>query len=387
MAMSREGLTYSTRPDHTRSPERERFNLVIASDLEGPHLLGDTALNVMSAYVRPANGDPNIDYGAELYGQTYEWFEENFDSKGLGQEGSDIALALGLLMNFGVTGKNLHEHALTSKMAPFSDKYRSYAKSESGLLFGVTTAWEQPHKPIVLGQLNFDGMKGTDFPIDDSTRKMKESGKLDEEMELVGKFLEDSFTLIENRANAVDEERDLFAVLLRERINKFYGEEIGISWDDKGKMIPAAGGFRTKLGEIMSTLDVIGDKRKEQVAQDLFTNSATPNAVKLAIGDGFNDRRMLASAPWSIGLNGAKAAEAAKIGVITPDISTLIEITELIKRDPRPTPARIEQVVFESNRILGDRAIVHAGGPLSKFHQDKHQDMKKEIRGKGALLP
>lgn len=161
------------------SPECEKFATVVASDLEGPHLLGDTALNVMSLHVRPNSNGHGIDHGATLYGVTYDWFEETFDKNGLGQEGSDILLAMPALLYFGVTAEMIRKVAETSRRTPGSAEYVKYLKGQGAIVLGVTTAWEDAHKEIVISKLGLDGIVGTEFPIDvrKKSLSLQENGK------------------------------------------------------------------------------------------------------------------------------------------------------------------------------------------------------------------
>ncbi len=365
------------------SPERIKSSLVVVTDLEGPHLLGDTALDVMSTFVRPIVNGNGIDHGATLYGETYNWFEENFDTKGLGQEGSDIVLAMPALLYFGVTEEMIVRVAAKSLRTPGSEEYVKFLKSQGALVVGVTTAWREVHKDIVLKKVGLDDIVGTDFPIDKARKRLIRVGRWTQEMETTRKFLDESFTIIDCLNNANDEEKEKHVRNLRERIENFYVNTLGVSWDGTGKMV-LANGHTTELASIMAECDVIGDKRKAEVAHQLFARHGYPGSVNVAIGDGFNDRRMLNESPWSIGINGAEAAKAAKIGVIAQNVGQpLIVITDLLRRN-----SDMRFVVEEAQRILGNRAIVHAGGPnLSKDLSSAHQKMKREIRGKGALLP
>lgn len=375
--------------DYLWSPERKKASLVVATDVEGPHLLGDTALNTISSFVRlpeyPSNG---VDYGGTLYQETYNWFEENFDKKGFGQEGSDIILALPLLLFSKVTGGMIRQEADKSLRTPGSENYIAYLKKQGATVIGVTTAWKQPHEEIGLKKIGLDGIVGTDFPIDEARERLARSGKWQEEMHQVGRFLYDSFAIIKAMSHAEGERAELLRKKIHGVIGQFYLGILGVSWDGTGKQV-IRNGHPTELAKIMVQCDVIGDRRKAEVANKMFLEHGQQGATHLAIGDGFNDRRMLAQSPWSIGINGADAAKAAKIGVISLEVGTpLIVITELIKKNPTPIDSNIQTVVEDARRILGETAVVHlGGGSMSEDLVRRHKIAKKEIRGKGALLP
>lgn len=369
-------------------PEREKSATIISTDLEGPHLLGDTALNVMSLYVHPNSNSHGIDYGATLYGATYDWFEEKFDRNGLGQEGSDIILAMPALLYFGVTADMIRKEAETSRRTPGSAEYVKYLKSQGAVVLGVTTAWEDAHRDIVINKVGLDGIVGTEFPIDDARKQLQSSGKWEEEMDATRKFLQGSFAIIGQMSNSQNGQKEELEGQLKDRIGQFYYETLGISWDLEGKQIVRSG-KSTEIARIMVGYDVVGDKRKAEVARQLFLTHSKPRAVNLAIGDGFNDRRMLGESPWSIGLNGVDAAKAAKIGIIASDVGMpLIEVTERILRNPVCLESNIQEIIREAQKVLGDKAIIHRGGrDISSELIASHKAMKKEIRGKGALLP
>lgn len=377
-------------PDNKISlvPERERSSLVIASDLEGPHLLGDTALNTMSHFVRPNSNGHGIDHGATLYRATYDWFEERFDRHGLGQEGSDILLAMPALLYFDVTGEMIQREAENSRRTPGSEEYIRYLKSQGAVVLGVTTAWKEAHRDIVINKVGLDGIVGTEFPIDDVREQLKSGGRWDEEMDLTGSFLQDSFVIIEQMANSANGQREELTSQLRKRIGQFYHGTLGISWDLQGRQI-VINDKAAEIARIMTKYDVIGDKRKARVTRQLYSAYSKPGAVNLAIGDGLNDRRMLGESPWSIGINGADAAAAAKIGVIASDVGEpLMIVTEMIRRNPLCTEANIQDVVRKAQKAVGDSATIHRGGrDVSPKLLAKHRTMKKEIRGRGALLP
>jgi len=380
--------------DRAKSPETERYNIVVATDLEGPLLLGDTSLKAMSTYVRPEHGNPKIDYGSILFGETYNWFMEKFYnnvSGQLGQEGSDIVLALPSLLAIGVTNNNLLELARTSRKTPGSKEYINFLKSQGALVVGITTAWEKPHREIVLEELGLDGIIGTDFSLDDAKVKLSESEQMEIEMQMTRDFLSDCFQVITDRETCNENtKKDRLTHNLHQRIQHFFVGELGITWDQNGRIVSTQDKFITELGAIMASYNVIGDKGKAEVAKILFSKYASAGAPQIAIGDGYNDIRMLNQSPWSIGINGAKATEAAKIGVIANNVQILSELIKLIQKFPEPTDENVRKVVTIARLRYGDKAIVHLGGKfgtLSPRLLAMHQIGKREMRREAALLP
>jgi predicted HAD superfamily phosphohydrolase len=346
----------------------------------------------MSTYVRPEQGNPRIDYGAVLYEETYNWFMENFYNNKVGQEGADIVLPLPLLLSLGVTDENLLEQARTSRRAPGAKEYLDFLKSQGALVVGVTTAWAAPHMEIA-NNIGLSGMIGTDFSLDDAKQKMIESGQMETEMQMTENFLSDCFEIITNRQTSQDDvEKKQLTQMLKERIGQFFVEEIGVKWDLTGKMVSTSprDGYKTKLAEIMTSYRVIGCREKAKVAKALFEKYAPSGIPRIAIGDGFNDIRMLDSSPWSIGINGAKAAEAAKIGVITNNVQILGELIKLIQQYPQPTKENVKKVVQIAREKFGDNAIIHLGGRFGRLSTQLlkwHQLAKNIIRQEAALLP
>lgn len=383
----------TSRPtERAKSPEILGYKFVVVTDLEGPLLLGDTALKAMSVYVRPEQANDRVDYGSILFGETYNWFMENFYSKGLGQEGSDIVLALPALLALDVTDDNLTQQARTSRITPGAKEYLNFLRSQDALVIGVTTAWAAPHREIVR-DLGLDGMVGTDFSLNDARQKLIESGQIETEMQLTGKFLSDCFQLITSRETSQDNaEKERLTEDLKDRIGHFFVEEIGVTWNSDGKMVTISprDGYKTKLAEIMTDYRVIGDREKAKIAKALFEKYAPAGIPRIVIGDGFNDIRMLDSSPWSIGLNGAKAAEAAKIGVITTNVKIISELIKLIQQYPEPTKENIRKVVSIARERFGNMGIVHLGGRFGRLSDQLikwHKLAKNIMREEAALLP
>ena len=101
-------------------PQEGRFNLVHASDVEGPIFLGDDARDIVSKFVRPPQPKDGIDYGAIFYDEVHCAIKEEYMNKGLGQIGSNIVLYLPALLYFGATDRRLLMQALQSRRTPGS---------------------------------------------------------------------------------------------------------------------------------------------------------------------------------------------------------------------------------------------------------------------------
>ena len=172
-------LEQLTKPDL----EKRRYPLVIVTDLEGPYILGDTSYNIMSENVQPNPyefgnkliDDAGIDYGGELFAETFRWYFESSFSKGFGQEGSDVVLGLASLLYFGVNDNNLIKEVRKSTKAPGSAKYLNYLHAQDALVVAVTTAWEEPHRGLVVKDIGLDQLIGTDFSLDEARERLMQS--------------------------------------------------------------------------------------------------------------------------------------------------------------------------------------------------------------------
>lgn len=360
--------------------------IFVATDVEGPHLLGDTALEASKAFVRPKDERKfnNVDYGGKIFEATYAWFEE-FDKKGLGQDGSDIVLSLPPLILIGVTEEDLRRKAEESKRTPGSPEFMEYLKKQDAIVAGVTTAWEKPHREIVK-KMGMHYIFGTDFPLDTAKERLIASGRFEDEMDLTQRFLTSFFEIIDYIEKAKGKEKDILEERLREELDLFYNGELGITWNISGEMCSTNGkGFKTQLAKIMSGFDVVGYKRKAEVAAQFFS-SCDGDTIKIAIGDGANDCKMLNESDWSFGVNGAKAVQSAKIGVITLSMDVFCDLTEIIKNNPHLCSRdSCEKVVWQAQKAVGGRATIHLGGEDVPYELlEKHQEMKEVLRGEAA---
>lgn len=333
----------------------EETPLVLLTDLEGPILAGDTAMEAMKKFVPK---------GEELYDATYKWYTEHFynpnSNLDLGQEAGDIIMALPTLLAYGVTGEHILEIAKESKQINGSQSVIDLVKREGGLVFGVTSAWSQHHRPIT-EQIGVNGLFGTEFPVDEVREKFETNRTFQLEMENVRRFIE-RFILINNPA-----------VLTREvdcLIGDFFVNTLGI------KFVNSDARERSLIGSIVNQLKVIGDKGKLATFETIKRKKPTK---LIAMGDGLNDKLMLTESDWSIGVNGPKAVEGAKLGVITDDMGVVADIIKLIASGVSNPNEVVE--VFKTN----NRAIVHLGGEdIPDSLVEKHKEMRKKIRGDAA---
>lgn len=103
------------------------------------------------------------------------------------------------------------------------------------------------------------------------------------------------------------------------------------------------------------------------------------------MGDGLNDQVMLGTGKFSIGLNVVDAAKAAKIGIVTDNVSVLVPIIEILSYFyDRP----LDELVRMAQEKVGSDAIIHHGGPdVPESLLQEHKKMKKQIRDIAALIP
>lgn len=375
----------------TYFPEREIYTprLVIATDFEGPLVLHDAAARVMSRKVRPENAtDSSLDYGNIIYNATYDWYTQRtllrrrtddnkrpFGEKPLfAQEGTDISFAMAPLLAMGTNQAFINKIAMQYRMTPGAKELIKYLKRENSLVVAVTTAWEEPHKSIG-EEIGIDGVIGSPFPVDQTRELLKATGRWDEEMNLTRKYLNDCFLIIDQMENSQGAERELYQRELYKRIETFYEDELGISYDPLVRADRKD--HKTVLGQVIENIDAVGDRTKAAVALFLFRRFK--NSISVSVGDGLNDSIMLAKSDLSIGLNGPDTARAAKIGVVTPNVRNLIPVYALLQKNPGIS---IEDLVRESSCLVDNNTIVHEGGlNTPDWIIQEHRKMKKALRG------
>ncbi len=326
--------------------------LVLLTDLEGPVLSGDTAMEAMKKF---------IPKGEELYNATYQWYTHHFYDLGLGQEAGDIIMALPTLLAYEVTGEQILELARESKQINGSQKVIDSVKKGGGLVLGVTSAWSQHHRPIT-EQIGMNGLFGTEFPIDEIRERFGRTDYFQLEMEQTREFVE-RFNVINNPAVLTREADQL--------IGDFYQKTLGIRFTNNGDR------EKSFMGTIINQLKVIGDKGKLAVFKRI--RERTPVTL-ITMGDGLNDKLMLAESDWSIGVNGPRAVEGAKLGVITDDMRVVADVITFIQQN---AGAKTQYVVEHFRNI--DGAIIHGGGSnITPELIERHKEMRRKIRGKAA---
>lgn len=382
------------------SPENlSNINYFVRTDFEGPLGLGDGALRVMSEYIHPKIFLPNSpDYGKIIYNATYDWYtdqtktirktKDNKESPVFAQEGTDIVLALAPLLAVGVDQAKINQTVYRQfKRTPGSTEYLDFLKKNSGHIVAITTAWEEPHK-IIAQELGLDGIVGTPFPIDIAKDLLMKSGHYQQEMEITWQYLNNCFKIIDQMQKVTDEQQTSLTNQLKERIGKFYNEQLGITYDVDSRR--RRGPCKTYLGQIMEYIEAVGDRNKAAVARVSTRHKGT--AAVITVGDGLNDWAMLFAngdikeGNISIGLNGPEAAQAATFGLITPDVSVLIPAYQVFRwwTDGNRNVS-LDRLLHIVQKEIGDLATIHLGGRyMDKIDQsllDKHRIIKKQLRG------
>jgi predicted HAD superfamily phosphohydrolase len=377
-------------------PAIDRVPLVHLTDFEGPVGKGDGAFKVAEERIGPEPLSHHTNYGAILYREEHEAFMDsviNDETGRRGQVGHDVIFPLPALLYGGVTNEDIVRIVVDIfDRTPGSPEHIAYLKGKQAYTIGITTGYEQAHSKIALEDVGLDDLIATDFPIDRVREDLYKSGRWTTEMTMTGNWLRDCYALISKREKSGnDRERASLTRKLRLRIMNFFTEELGLTWNKEGEMAPYQGKFRTELGKSMAGLYVVGDQEKANAVRlisswDLLQPGSPP---PIFVADGINDTLGLKAADWSIGLNGADAAEAAKIGVAALNIGpVLIALTNAILRHPQATPANVEAVINEAREDIHDPTVlIHKGGNDARQHSGRHIEVKTQIRGaNGALV-
>lgn len=363
------------------APENLHYRMVVATDMEGPLVLGDTIAKVMSLKLYP-HGEHIFESMYDAYNGWTESRRRSPENKRPGgqaplwaQEGTDVAFMLPLFLATNTNEGFINRIAMEYRRTPGSEALIKYYKENGALVIGVTTSYENPNK-LIADKIGLDGLIGTPFPLDLAKKILVESGKYEEEINSTRLFLSDCHAIIINGHNKI---------LLSERIRHFYEDELGVSYDPEIRSNPNR--HRTVLGKMIEEIGVVGDRGKAAVARALFHSKSTPSGLTIAIGDGTNDGAMLelSQATLSIAINGGPIKNA-KIGVITTDVSTLIPLIEIIKNN---LSISTDDLIAQAQIAVGNKAIIHKGGhDVSQELIDKHAAMKKLLRGEiGTVTP
>jgi hypothetical protein len=211
-----------------------------------------------------------------------------------------------------------------------------------------------------------DGLFGTELPINEIREKFGNKPRFKAEMEQVKKFTK-SLSL------GIIRETGITPRYVNQLLRHFYISELGIDFVNHGLQ------WKSIIGDTINQLNVVGDRGK----LDLFKRVRDKHPkILITMGDGLNDKLMLAESKWSIAVNGPSAVKGAKIGVMTDNMEIVAEIINLIASGKVSTPEEVVEF------FKGDsRAIIHLGGENTpKFLTDAHQNMRKKIRGSAASL-
>lgn len=342
---------------------------MVATDFEGPCVLGDTAAEVMAAVMIP--------HGAEYFNQLYHWYtghrHRNKLPSSRAQEGTDIIFALPVLMHYGVTNQDIYTVAAESKPAPGAQNWIKFLNEQNSQIVAVTTAWQKFMTPLARA-LGIDYVVGTPLPIDYLRQVLQESGRYDQEMMITKQYIDDVFRLMDNPHDFSP---------LHARMERFFYQELGIDYTRPARAIS----LPALLGEMIQKTDVIGDYAKAQAASMLFRMYGDFQSIRVTMGDGLNDRWMLALGDYSIAVNGPDAARTAKIGIITPDLTALIPVFQVMMQLPN---VDVRAVVEEARRQLGggdSDTIIHTAKEINPELIDRHRRMRRVIRGSAAIIP
>ncbi|MEX2028665.1 MAG: hypothetical protein WD988_04175 [Candidatus Curtissbacteria bacterium] len=374
--------------------------VVLGTDIEGPAALGDTIDEAMVEKTKPTNDrllpDP-IPYGHIIYEQTWQWFSNvtvpdrrpqashRREQLSLAQEGTDTIFTLPLLLAQGVDYKYLEDLTMQSKRTPGATEFFEDLCQGGTFTVGITTAPGRPYEAFFrkYGGLQPQRIIGSPFPIDEARKILIQEGRYDEEIALAKAFIVDCIQIIHSNYQVPDSssdgQKELSASgrsLLQQRAARFYSQELGVSFDPIERKNRT--GEITVLGQIIEAVGIVGDRAKAAVALTALRQHGTPDAILSAIGDGANDRVMLSRIPYSIGVNGAEAAQAAKIAVVTPDMRHVTPIFDQLRGGER----NIARIVAYAQRAVGSAAIIVMGGKdIDPVILAEARKMKKHLRG------
>jgi len=382
-------------------PERIKSSIVLGSDIEGPWFKGDFIAEAMTKYLKPQNRgrEANPSYGQIIYTESLNQFtEDTFHLRrplaidttrktplmySRGQEGTDTIFTLPFLLAEGASYYDLMQLTLGSTQTPGSKELVDKLEARGIFVVGITTAPQQPYRDLAekTGFIDPKKIIGSPFPIEETRKILHETDAWDVEMGMTKDFLEECYEIIDNNSgfthvNGVYS-RSFSAegsAELRARIKRYYDEEIGISYDFRTRKLQEP---KTVIGKIIQLSDMVGDRAKAAISQNLIRPGRNNGRILITMGDGGNDAAMLRLAPISIGVNGPDAAKAAKIGVITPSMVNVYPIFEEVARGQHD----IDQIILNAQKRVGDAAIIHKGGSISESQEGLHRKFKRELRG------
>lgn len=348
--------------------------IALATDGEGPQFSGDTAAEAFNSMFHGTINGRSL--GLTVFRNIGKWYDhEVVPYKPDAQIGMGVVLGLPLLVASGLTDEHLLHLAHRSQPVPGSQKWRELVRQEDGYSLCVTTAWEQPHRKLALS-IGLDGLVGTEFSVNDARTTYMNTEQGQRELEQSATFMEDCIEILGSAPHGDDDEN---LSPLKERIDTFYREELGIG---NG---PAHASVTSSL---LTRTFLMGNLAKAGAARALF-DRVPSGALKLAIGDGTNDMHMLSKVVISVGVNGYEAALKANFGLITPDMGVMATLTEiLLRHNPEHTRdfKRVIALANDTRAFKDAEAHVHPGGrlfggALPEQLAIAHMNIRHQLRG------
>lgn len=384
----------------TSVPELPRSSLVSCSDVEGPWFLGDFIDQAMSEKCRPPNGKSNTspNYGHIIYEEMWSYLNQTTghlrrtennqlprSALSLSQEGTDTIFTLPLLLATGASYEYLKNLTFRSKPTQGAQVLISHLQSEGIAVFGITTAPQEPYRALVEHTHFLDPRQviGSPFPIEETRELLMETGRWDKEMSPSKTFLEKCYQIIDENSQVIETNGSvtkslthLGRSLLSETIRHFLHNELGITYDLK--LRKSRGPAKTVIGQVIESSGIVGDRAKIAIALNVHRNYGARESVLVTMGDGLNDTLMLRRAQISIGINGADAAKAAKIAVVTEDMQNVWPIFEQVLAGQRD----IDVIVQRAQAEAGSDAIITRGGQdIPDGVLQQHRLTKRKLRG------
>lgn len=386
--------------DLTRIEEAEKSSVVVTTDVEGPLFLGDFIAEAMDEYLLPQDRaiQASPGYGSLIYSEGWNWFTEETSPTrrrngfrtwdrsrlSLSQEGTDTIFTLPMLIAAGASYQDLERLTLQSKETPGARSLVDNLRKNGISVIGITTAPVEPYRILFTERgVNANNIIGSPFPIDETRQLLQDSGQYQREVAITQEFLREAYSIIDSHSRISTEDGTTTrhfsgegSGLLQSRIAKYISQDLDVSYDfsRRKKRGPAA----TLMGQVIEASSMVGDRAKAALSQFTSRKLQLGGGALVAMGDGANDAVMLQRAPISIGLNGADAARAAKIGVVTDNVKNLLPIFWEVANGQRD----IRSIIESARQKVGSSAIITEGGPnIPEEIIQEHKRMKKQLRG------
>lgn len=355
----------------TTFPGVNNPKIILATDFEGPLVLGDPLTEVMKGKVK----------AGDLFWDGYLCFTTLKDTGkyDLGREGDDTIFTLPWMLAKGINHQDLLKAAGQSKITPGAPQLIEFV-NENGIGVGITSAPESMYQEVAQN-IGLRRLIGSSFPIDEARELLEQTGRIDYELGIVGNFIKDYLRLVRSK--------DPNSLLIHNRIAQYLEEDLGASFNRAEREARNGNGHKTILGQLMEADAIVSDEDKLTISKMVFANNATSETITVTMGDGKNDRQMLAANArrglqhHSIAINGPEAVLDAQIGVVTPNAAVLIPLFEFMLREP---DAPIQRVIREAENFLrnsrfAEQVTIHEGGSkISTALVARHRAMKKQLR-------